>query len=206
METKIRRQLYFLGKELLDELINNVQQLAVPANQELIIEGQYVKMLPLVVEGSIKVYIKSENKELLLYYIRENESCIMSFSAIMQSKKSKIFAQTVKDSVILLIPAPKLMELVRDYPQLNSLFYKQFDVRYSDLLETIKDLVFHKLDQRIMNYLQQRLHYNEKKVLKITHKEIAEDLSTAREVVSRVLKKLEKEQVISQNSGVISLL
>lgn len=206
METKIRKQLYFLGKELLDELISNGQQVVVPANQELIIENQYVKILPLVVEGSIKVYIQSESKELLLYYIRENQSCIMSFSAIMQNEKSKIFAQTVKDSEILLIPATKLIELVRDYPQLNSLFYKQFDLRYSDLLETIKDLIFHNLDQRIINYLQQRSQNTQQSVLKITHKEIADDLGTAREVVSRVLKKLEKEQLISQNLGEIRIL
>lgn len=206
MEAKIRKQLYFLGKELLDELINSGQQISVPVNQELIVDGQYVKMLPLVIEGAIKVYIQSESKDLLLYYIREKESCIMSFSAIMQNEKSKIFAQTIKDSEILLIPANKLPKLVVNYPQLNNLFYKQYDLRYADLLQTIKDLIFYKLDQRILKYLQQRSKNEQEKVFKITHKEIAEDLGTAREVVSRVLKKLEKEKLISQNSGEITIL
>jgi CRP/FNR family transcriptional regulator len=162
----------------------------------LLQEGAGVSVLPFVMEGMVKVTRSDQDKEILLYYIRPGESCVMSFTACVMNSKSRINAITETDSTILLVPAYLIHDYLRKYPELNQYFHQLYNQRYTELLETVDQLVFHTLDERLRYYLREkvdRLGNN----LKITHAEIAQDLGTAREVVSRVLKKLEKEGEIN---------
>jgi len=201
-----RQDLYFLGVDLLDEMLEKGSLQTIPAKTEILKEGQYVKMIPLVISGIIKVFSRFEDKDLLLYYIAPNESCIMSFSAGMKNEASKIYAITEEESEVLLLPTPLVLKWIKQYPNLNLLFYKQYDLRYNDLLHTISELVFKNLDQRLIGYLQQKKEVSNSEVIKITHRQIANEMGTAREVISRILKKLEKENHIKQiNEGIILL-
>jgi len=148
-----RQKLFFLGKDLLDEMFDQASLHTFPKGTELLEEGQYVKVIPLVVEGAIKVFSRYEEKDLLLYYIAAGESCIMSFSAGMKNEPSRIYAITEEESKVFLLPTNKVMEWVKEYPSLNNLFYKQYDLRYVDLLSTITEVIFKKLDHRLLNYL-----------------------------------------------------
>ena len=169
-----------------------------PAGTELLREGQYVKVIPIVFDGLVKVMGCFDDKDLLLYYIRPKESCIMSFSAILDNTPSKILAITEEDTTALLLPSQSIEKWVRDFPAFNRLFYQQFHQRYEDMLQTIRALFYDRLDQRLLSYLRQKAALKGHSVMTVRHWEIASDLGSAREVVSRLLKKLEMEGHIRQ--------
>lgn len=196
----------FLGHELLNEIqqFSTIQEF--PSNTELVREGQYIKVVPIVISGLVKVYTQFEDKELLLYYIQPDQSCIMSFSSCIQHEKSKIVAITEEPSEVMLMPADKVESWIIKYPVLNRLFYQQYDLRYNEMIETIQQLLYFKLDKRLLEYLQSKVAVSGKNPVKIAHKEIAQDLGTAREVVSRLLKKLEQRGVLRQLHDGIEIL
>jgi CRP/FNR family transcriptional regulator, anaerobic regulatory protein len=202
----IKKHLYFLGPELLDEVLKYGIIKDFPAGTEILSEGQYVKVIPVVMEGLIKVYSRYEDKELLLYYIEPFESCIMSFSASLKNEPSTIFAVTEENTHTLLLPSNKVSEWVRKFNGINQLFYQQYNQRYTDLLDTIKYLLFYKLDKRILEFLVEKSRLKGDKIVNIRHKQIASELGTAREVITRVLKKMEKEGKVRQLPNGIEIL
>lgn len=179
----------FLGAALTAEILAVSDIKEFDAGTELVKEGQYVKAVPLVMNGLVKVFTRKEDKELLLYYIQPKESCIMSFTASIRQEKSKIFAITENAVTVVLIPADKISQLVNNFPSLNQLFYQQFDQRYTELIDTINTLLYDKLDKRLLDYLTDKTSVTGSNPVHISHKEIAADLGTAREVVSRLIKK-----------------
>ena len=201
----IETRFKYLGKDLLLELIAVSELKKLPANTELVRKGQYVKSVPIVLDGLVKVFTQFEDKELLLYYIQPEQSCIMSFSSCINNDKSKIFAITEEESTILLIPSEKIAKWVIKFPTINLLFYQQYDLRYAELVDTIHQMLYHKLDKRLLNYLLETVKVTGKNPIKISHKEIANDLGTAREVVSRLIKKLEKQGMLKQHHDTIEL-
>lgn len=188
-----------LPLSLREEIIEWGTVSKIPAGQELLREGQYVKVIPLVLTGLVKVFSQYEDKELLLYYIEPSESCIMSFSASLWNLPSKVFATTEDDSEILLLPVQHVNEWVRKYPTFNQLFFGQFNKRYEDLLSTIHQVLFQRMDERLLRYLREKAERLGTPVLDLRHHQIARELGTAREVISRVLKKLEQEQFVVQH-------
>lgn len=201
IETKFKH----LGKDLIAEMLNFSVIKIFPANSELVREGQYVKYIPIILNGLVKVYTQFEEKELLLYYIKPEQSCIMSFSSCINNDKSKIFAITEEESTVLLIPSDKITKWVIDYPSINMLFYQQYDLRYSELVDTIHQMLYYKLDKRLLGYLAEKIKVTGKNPIKISHKEIANDLGTAREVVSRLVKKFENQKLLKQYHDSIEL-
>ena len=202
----IENKFGYLGKDLLHELIEVSVVETFPPDTELVREGQYVKFIPIVLNGLLKVYTQYEEKELLLYYIQPDQSCIMSFSSCINNDKSKIFAVTEETSSVLLIPSEKVAQWVKEFPAINMLFYRQYDLRYTELLDTIHQLVYHKLDTRLLDYLKEKRNVTGKNPIKISHRELANDLGTAREVVSRIIKKLEGSNILKQHHDSIELL
>ncbi|MFA7274613.1 MAG: Crp/Fnr family transcriptional regulator [Crocinitomicaceae bacterium] len=170
----------------------------VPKDTEIMRMGQYVSVVPIVMEGLVKVFAPHEDKELLLYYIRPSETCIMSFSSAIKKEPSRVVAITEKDSELLLLPTQKMLGWMRDYPDFNMLFFDQYNMRYAEFIDTLNHVVFDKLDKRLLDYLQERVRVTSQNPLLISHREIANELGTAREVVSRVMKKLEIEGKIEQ--------
>ena len=193
------------GQELISKILEESVVKEFPKNSELIREGQYVKIVPIVLKGLVEVFTSQEDKELLLYYIQPGESCIMSFSACLKSEKSKIFAVTQEETTAILIPSDKLTAWVFEYPKINQLFYQQFDQRYTELIDTIHHLLFDKLDKRLLDYLKEKVSITGKNPNKISHKEIANDLGTAREVISRLIKKLENQDKVKQHHDSIEI-
>ena len=202
----IRNSFSFLGEDALNQLIELGTIQTIPEGAEILREGQYVKVVPLVIEGLIKVYTRQQDKELLLYYIQPEESCIMSFSSSLTNEPSKVYAVTESETKALLLPATEMSKWIKQFPNLNNLFFGMFKLRYADLLETINHIIFNKLDQRILLYLKDKSEITDSKLINITHKQIASELGTAREVVSRILKKLEKENLVLQLPEGIKLI
>ena len=191
-------KILFLEKEMPAEVLENSGIKEIPKGTEILREGQYVKVIPVVIEGLIKVFNIYEERDLLLYYIQPGESCIMSFSSVINDEPSRVYAVTEEDTRMLLMPVDKVLSWVRKYPELDRLFYKQYSVRYADLLNTISQVLFEKMDTRLLNYLKEKVELLKQNPLKISHREIANDLGTVREVISRVIKKLETDGKVKQ--------
>lgn len=202
----IKEYLPHLPQDFIDQLQQHGIVKDFPVNTEILREGQFVKLVPLVLEGVIKVFTRQEEKELLLYYIESGESCIMSFNAGLKNSPSKVFAIAEENTVLLLLPAEKLNHWVKLFPSLNELFYNLYDQRYASLLDTINHLLYNRLDQRLYNYLLEMSKQKNSKQLAIRHRQIAAELGTVREVISRVMKKLEYEGKVRQLPNGIEIL
>ena len=203
--TEIKPFLPDFNMELLQVIAAEGNLMDVPAGMEILKEGQYVRMIPIVLQGLVKVFTRVEEKELLLYYIGSTQSCIMSFSAGLSQSPSRIYAISEEPTMLLLLPAEKINKWLREFPALNDLFFKQYNLRYTEMLDTINSLLFGRMDQRLYQYLQEKSRMKGEKVLDLRHKQIATELGTAREVVTRVLKKLEQEGKIRQTESGIEI-
>ncbi|MEP0987407.1 Crp/Fnr family transcriptional regulator [Ekhidna sp.] len=202
---EIRQSLHFLSEDLLQKIEDTASIKDIPKNTEILREGQFVKVIPIVLSGLIKVFSRFKEKELLLYYIRPNEGCIMSFAASLKNNPSKIHAITEENTRVLLLPVDKVNGWIQQFPSINTLFYEQYNLRYSELLDTISHVIFDKLDQRLYNYLIEKSKLTKQNPIKISHRQIANELGTAREVISRVMKKLEIERKVQQHTNSIEI-
>lgn len=202
----LKQQLPFLNGELLDEIAQYATVQEFPKGTQILRDEQYIKVLPIVLNGVVKVFSNFGEKELLLYYIEAAQSCVMTFSAALNNSPSKIFAITEEESKILLIPTRHIPVWLKKYPDFNRLFYNQYDLRYSELLDTIEHILVDKIDKRVYEYLKLKVKVTQQEYLKLTHNQIAIELGTAREVVSRAVKKLENEERLIQDAKGIKLL
>lgn len=206
MDIDFQRYFPQFSKELIVEFEKHAVIRQFPAHTEVIRQGQFVNYAPIVLNGLVKIFTFSEDREMLLYYLHDKESCIMSMMSCMSSQSSRIFARTETDTTLALIPASILNDWLRKYPRLSESFFSQFNQRYLDLLETINQLVFESLDVRLLKYLKQIGELKKTNTFNIKHAEVAQDLGTSREVITRVLKKLEQENKIRQTRGNVQIL
>jgi CRP/FNR family transcriptional regulator len=169
--------------------------------------GKYIRMMPIIIKGTVKVYRKDEGgKELLLYYLSSNESCSMAYSCCVEAKKSEVKAIAEDDVELIAIPHDKLDEWLCKYPSWKNYIMRSFNERFLELLRSIESIAFHKLDERLMGYLRERKRLSGSNVIKASHYMIADELATSRVVVSRLLKQLENEGKILLYRNEIKLL
>jgi CRP/FNR family transcriptional regulator, anaerobic regulatory protein len=203
--TTIRNIIPQLDSELIKLIASGAEVMEIPADTILLKTGNYVHSVPLVINGLIRVSRIEEDKELLLYYIHPGEMCIMSFSACCSNSASLIEAVAIEKSSIILIPSVKLREWITNFPSFNYFIYQMFNNRYLDLIDTIDQLIFNRLDERLLIYLNEKSALSGNRQLFITHQQIATEMGTAREVISRLLKKLELEKKITTGRNLILL-
>ena len=160
--------------------------------------GSYVRMVPLVVKGSVKVLREDETdgKEILLYYINEGDTCSMSFTCCMMDKKSIIRTEAEEDTTLIGIPVKYMDQWMSNYQSWKNFIMNTYDKKMLELVKTIDNIAFKQLDDRMMEYLHMRKSAIGKYTIHATHQEIADDLNVSREAVSRLLKKLEREGII----------
>jgi CRP/FNR family transcriptional regulator len=167
----------------------------------------YIKTIPIVLSGSIKVLqADEEGQEIFLYYIKPGESCIMSLLAGMHNSKSKIKAIVEEDAELLLIPINKVGEWIRTFPEWTDFIFTLYQKRFEELLEVVNAVSFQKMDTRLFHLLNQKSSLFHTREIKITHLQLAEELGTTREAVSRVLKQMEKDHLIILSRNKISLM
>ncbi|KFF08681.1 Crp/Fnr family transcriptional regulator [Chryseobacterium luteum] len=195
----------FLGEDFLNELHENAVITDIKSKTEIIREGQKNKYVPFLIKGSIKVFTLNDGRELIYYYIKPNDSCLMTFSSIFTDYTSRIYAIAEEESEVILIPVSVIHGWLIRFPEINRIFYHEYDKRFSDVMNMVNDAVFHRLDKRVLNYIRQQISATGNNPLKITHREIASNLGTSREVVSRVLKKIENEGEILQTKEGIKI-
>lgn len=169
--------------------------------------GKYIRMMPLILKGTVKVLRMDEfGKEILLYYLSSNESCSMAYSCCIEAKKSEVKAVAEEDVELLAIPHEKLDEWLCKYPSWKNYIMRSFNERFLEMLKSIESIAFHKLDERLINYLKEKRRLSGSSVIKASHYQIADELATSRVVISRLLKQLENDKKILLYRNEIKLL
>jgi CRP/FNR family transcriptional regulator len=178
-----------------------------PVDYVLQQESGSIRSIPIVLKGSLKVMRTEEDgREILLYYILAGESCIMSFLAGLNDDTSKVKAVVEEEAEILLIPLDKASQLVRTNPQWIDFIFKLYHKRFEELLNVVNAVAFQKLDVRVLDALTKKVASAKTNELHITHQQVAEELGTSREVISRVLKQMEHEKLVVLSRNKITLL
>lgn len=170
-------------------------------------ENAYIRSIPIVLKGSIAVMRTEEDgREILLYYIKAGESCIMSFLGGIHNDTSKIKAVAEEITEILLIPTDKVNLLIKEYPQWLDYIFKLYHKRFEELLQIVNEVAFKKMDERLLNFLKRKSENSGNNTINITHENIANELGTARVVISRLLKQLEEEGKVQLGRNKILLM
>jgi CRP/FNR family transcriptional regulator len=170
-------------------------------------ENAYIKAIPIVTRGSIRVMRSDEDgREILLYYIKSGESCIMSFLGGMHQDTSKVKAVAEEETDILFVPIDKVTLLIREYPEWLDYIFKLYHKRFEELLEVVNAVAFKKMDERLLDFLKKKSEITGNKTISITHETLASDLGTARVVVSRLLKQMEETGLVKLGRNKISLV
>jgi CRP/FNR family transcriptional regulator len=190
--------------ELNDQILELASTALFQPGEMILREGAFVKHIPLVVRGLVKVFKEDdEGNEVLLYYIKSGESCVMSLTACLRNEKSSVKAIIEEESEIMLVPATASVMWTRKYPEWNEFSLQLFNSKYHELLHIVNILTFHKKEARLMDYLYKKAELTHSKTLTTTHQEVANDLGSTREVISRLLKKLEHEGMVLLGMGEI---
>lgn len=177
------------------------------AGRTIVNEDAQIRSIPIVLEGSVKV-IQSDDelKEMVLYYLRPGETCVMSVLAGLYQDTSKVKAVAEEDCEILFIPANTFNDLIRKNPAWLNYIFQIYHKRFEELLGVVDAVAFKNMDQRLLQFLEKRADLSNSRTLSMTHEQLAQELGTAREVVSRLLKKMEEEGLVELGRNKIILV
>lgn len=194
-----------------DDLLNEIKQKGIYKSfkeDSIIIEiGDFIKSMPLLIKGAIKILREDENgDELVLYYLEKGDTCAMTLSCCMGETKSKIRAVAENDVELLLVPKENMNAWLSKYTSWQSFILLSYHNRMNELIDAIDTIAFLKMDERLFKYLRDKAMVTHNDVITTTHKKIADDLHTSRVVISRILKKLENDHKIKLNRNSIKVL
>lgn len=169
----------------------------------LLDQGAFITHIPIVIEGRLKVsQLDEDGRELFLYYIDPLESCVMTYTCCDGEAKSKIRAVAETESEVMLIPKESLERLM-NFRSWRNFVMMAFRDRFAELIDALNGIAFTQLDERLLKYLKEKAGAD--KIIQTTHQEIAEDLNSSREVISRLLKQLEAQGKVNLGRNRIEL-
>ncbi len=194
-----------------DELLEEINQVGtfkeVPEGFELIKPGSYIKSMPLIISGAIKILREDlDGDELLLYFLEQGDTCAMTLSCCLGHHKSEIKAIAETDAKLIMVPVEKMEVWTTKYKSWRNFVFESYHKRLMEAIETIDSIAFLKMDDRLLKYLKDKSKVNSDHIINNTHQEIAYDLHTSRVVISRLLKKLEKEGKVKLNRNTIEMI
>jgi CRP/FNR family transcriptional regulator len=192
---------------LLDEIVRVSTFKEVAAGQLIIDIGDYVRSMPLLLSGAIKILREDDDgDELLLYFLERGETCAMTMTCCMGQSRSEVRAIAETDTRLVMIPVQKMEEWTGKYRSWRNFVFQSYQDRLQEMLLTIDSIAFMKLDERLLKYLQEKAEVTGDRTIKNTHQEIAYELHTSRVVISRLLKKLEKLGAIKLQRNSIEII
>lgn len=207
MEDLQRINEFKTSPELVEKLQQNSIRKTYNAGDIILNENASIRAIPIVAKGTLKVIRTEEDgREILLYYIKAGESCIMSFLGGLHNETSKVKAEVEEDAEILFLPVEKVSLFIKEYPEWLDYIFRLYHKRFEELLEIVNAIAFKKVDERLLDLLQKKKELTGSNTLTITHEQLANELGTARVVVSRLLKQLEELGKVKLGRNKIVLL
>ena len=166
--------------------------------------GQYIKSIVLVLEGSIRIYRENdEGGEFLMYYIGPGQACAVSMICAIQSDASEITAVAEEDTEVMLLPVRVMTDLMSHYKSWNQFVIQTYRDRFDELLTVIDNVAFRNMDERLEFYLKRHVSNSGNREIELSHQRIADDLNSSREVISRLLKKMEQRGMVKLHRNMI---
>lgn len=196
----------FTEPRLREEILAHCQLKTFDKGDVIVREGQFVKVVPIVVSGVIRVFHTKEDREILLYYVGPKQTCMMSLSACFFNNESPSQAVAIDKTEVLIVPTRLITQWQKEYSSWNEFVIRTFRSRYDELLSTFESVAFDHIDKRILEYLEYRVSRQGDKKVQISHLQLANELGTTRVVISRILKQFELDKKVKLYRGVIELL
>jgi CRP/FNR family transcriptional regulator len=195
----------FTEPELQQEIVSHGKVIQAKPGDVLIREGQHLNFLPIVLHGKIRVYQEKDDREILLYYVGREETCVMSLSAAYLDFQSAANGMATEHTEILILPAYLIADWQLKYPSWNKYIVRTFKSRYDELLNSFGNVAFKPISLRVKEYLLEYARISNTKTIPLSHQTLANELGTTRVVISRILKQFEKSKIIRLRRGYIDL-
>lgn len=193
--------------ELIEEIQKNSIAQTFKAGDIIMRTGQYINSTVLLLEGQIKIFREGENGgEFLMYYLQPGQACAISMICSTKSQTSKITAKADEDGELLMIPVALMEKWMMNHRSWDEFVIGTYRSRFEEVLEVIDNVAFRAMDERLEFYLKRHASVNSSKAIKLSHQEIATELNTSREVISRLLKKMEQRGMVNLHRNQIELL
>jgi CRP/FNR family transcriptional regulator len=195
------------SKELIDEIESNATYQSIKSGEVIMRTGQYFKNTVLVLSGQIKIYREDDDGgEFLMYYLQPGQACALSMICATRSEKSQIMAKVIEDAELLQIPLPLMDKWMMQHRSWYEFVIETYRSRFEEVLEVVDKIAFRAMDERLEFYLKRHREACGCNEIKLSHQEIASDLNTSREVISRLLKKMEQRGLLKLHRNQIEVL
>ncbi|GAA4764408.1 MULTISPECIES: Crp/Fnr family transcriptional regulator [Flavobacterium] len=192
---------------LLDDIEKNAAIKEFNAGEVLIRSGQYIKNTILVLKGKIKIYREDDDgNEFFMYYLQPGQACAISMICATKSETSAVMAKVVEDAEVVQLPLPLMEKWMAQHRSWYEFVIDTYRKRFEEVLEVIDNIAFKAMDERLAFYLKKHKEVTQSKDIKLSHQEIATELNTSREVISRLLKKMEQQGLVSLYRNHIELI
>ena len=193
--------------ELVDLIEKNAVERSFRAGDVIMRTGQYIKSTTLVLEGQIKIYRENQDGgEFLMYYLGPGQACAVSMICAIQSQTSEIMARAEEDTEVLMIPIQLMDDMMNKYKTWYQFVIQTYRSRFDELLSVVDNIAFRNMDERLEFYLKRHSDKSGKKEIELSHQQIADDLNSSREVISRLLKKMEQRNLVKLHRNLIELV
>ncbi|MBX7205518.1 MAG: Crp/Fnr family transcriptional regulator [Bacteroidia bacterium] len=197
----------FHQKDFTEEIEASTIVKSLKAGEQIVGMNKFIQVIPILNSGLLGVYrTDDDGRDMLLYYIKPGESCIMSFLAGINNDTSKVKAIAEEDSELTLVPIDKVTQWVRKYPEWTDYIFKLYHQRFEELLNVVNSIAFQKMDERIWQLLMKKSELSKSKEIQVTHQQLADELGSTREVISRLLKQMEKTGIVALGRNKITLV
>jgi len=165
-----------------------------------------VRSLPIVVSGTVRVLrTDTDGRELLIYHVKPGECCVISYLCGLHQEQSSVKAVAAGEVELMLVPMERMSTLLREHPMMLDYLLHTYHARITELLNVVTTLAFGTMDERLLKLLQSKAEMLGVPEIKTTHQQLAHEMGTAREVVSRTLKQLEQKQVLRMGRNKVTL-
>ncbi len=202
--------LSYLSNDELDDLYYSGKRVTFKRNDVILKENTYVKSLPIILNGIVRVFVVNQEntnkKEVLLYYMKEGETCSSSIASGIFNDKIDIRVEAETDCEILFLPLEKFTALLNKYPDLFESLLQNYLQIFKKIIASVSALAFYPLEDRIYKLLLAKSKLQNNTIIQTTHEELARELSSTREVITRMLQQLENNKVLKLHRGKIELL
>ena len=193
--------------KLIDEIVQVGRLMKLQAEQPLISPGMKASEMPLVISGTLRVMREDEGgNEVFLYYLEGGDACAMSISCCMGSQMSQFKAMAETETILWMVPMRLIDDWMSKYQSFRKFIIDSYQARFDELMQTVDSIAFMNMDERLMKYLLDKKQSSGSFEINKTHEQIAQELNTSRVVVSRLLKKLEREEKIELHRNRIEVL